>query len=167
MLPLVCCCGVLHLCASLTIGSQRPAGFNRVRMLTPDAGMIICALTGSRLVELSADGMLLRPHSNWRQWVMPEAQRDNAAHIALAAAAAAASEAATDWCQGVLQALSELLAGGALGEADGQYSQNDRSEGSSGIACSWSLLGLQPGHPSPPGNHMCRACRPEGWRQPA
>eukprot|EP00891_Asterochloris_glomerata_P000534 jgi/Astpho2/534/gw1.00011.197.1_t len=46
------------------------AGFNRVRMLTPDAGMIICALAGSRLVELSADGMLLRPHSNWRQWVM-------------------------------------------------------------------------------------------------
>ena len=93
MLPLMCCRGVLHLCASLT-ASQCPAGFNRVRMLTPDAGMIICALAGSRLVELSADGMLLRPHSNWRQWVMPEAQRDNAAHIALAAAAAAASEAA-------------------------------------------------------------------------
>lgn len=94
MLPLMCCRRVLHLCASLTAASRCPAGFNRVRMLTPDAGMIICALAGSRLVELSADGMLLRPHSNWRQWVMPEAQRDNAAHIALAAAAAAAAEAA-------------------------------------------------------------------------
>ena len=94
MLPLMSCRGVLHLCTSLTAASQCPAGFNRVRMLTPDAGMIICALTGSRLVELSADGMLLRPHSKWRQWIMPEAQRDNAAHIALAAAAAAAAEAA-------------------------------------------------------------------------
>lgn len=56
------------------------AGFNRVRMLTPDLAVIVSALADSSTVELSPDGLLLRPRDNWRNWVLPVEQRDPTAH---------------------------------------------------------------------------------------
>lgn len=70
------------------------ASFNRVRMLTPDPSVIVSSLSGSTVVEISSDQLFLRPKDGWAQWVLPEAQRDNTAHVAAAAAAAAATSAA-------------------------------------------------------------------------
>ena len=52
------------------------AGFNRVRMLTPDLAVIIASLQNSSIVELSADGALMRARENWQNWVLAPAQRD-------------------------------------------------------------------------------------------
>ena len=56
------------------------ANFNRMRLLTPDQTVIVDALIGSAIVELSADGLLMRPRDNWRNWVLPMEQRDPTAH---------------------------------------------------------------------------------------
>ena len=56
------------------------ANFNRMRLLTPDQTVIVDALIGSAIVELSADGLLMRPRDNWRNWVLPVEQRDPTAH---------------------------------------------------------------------------------------
>ncbi|KAI8477098.1 MAG: hypothetical protein J3K34DRAFT_364677, partial [Monoraphidium minutum] len=45
------------------------AGFNRVRMLTPDPAVILEALAGSAVVESARDGARLRPRDAPRQWV--------------------------------------------------------------------------------------------------
>ena len=55
------------------------AGFNRVRMLTPDLAVIIASLQNSTIVELSADGALMRARQNWQNWVLPAEQRDPSA----------------------------------------------------------------------------------------
>ena len=52
------------------------ANFNRVRMLTPDPGLIVEALQDSTVVELSKDGEYVRVSSNHQQWVLPPQQRD-------------------------------------------------------------------------------------------
>ncbi|KAL6774579.1 hypothetical protein ACKKBG_A25545 [Auxenochlorella protothecoides x Auxenochlorella symbiontica] len=52
------------------------AAFNRVRMLTPEPGLIAQAMQSSTVVEVSADLLSLRARENWQQWVLPEAQRE-------------------------------------------------------------------------------------------
>ncbi|RMZ53502.1 hypothetical protein APUTEX25_003324, partial [Auxenochlorella protothecoides] len=52
------------------------AAFNRVRMLTPEPGLIAQAMQASTVVEVSADLLSLRARENWQQWVLPEAQRE-------------------------------------------------------------------------------------------
>jgi len=52
------------------------ANFNRVRMLTPDPGLIVEALQDSTVVELSKDGEYVRVQGNHQQWVLPPQQRD-------------------------------------------------------------------------------------------
>ncbi len=52
------------------------ASFNRVRMLTPDLAIILRALRGSPVVETSADQMSIRARDTWRNWVLPEEERD-------------------------------------------------------------------------------------------
>ncbi|KAL3157004.1 hypothetical protein ABBQ38_001257 [Trebouxia sp. C0009 RCD-2024] len=56
------------------------ASFNRVRMLTPDLAMIVEALLDSPTVELSPDSLFIRPRAGYQQWILPESQRDAAAH---------------------------------------------------------------------------------------
>lgn len=55
------------------------AGFNRVRMLTPDLAVIIASLDNSPIVELSPDGALMRARENWQNWVLPASERDPSA----------------------------------------------------------------------------------------
>ena len=52
-------------------------------MLTPDLAVIVSALRNSPVVELSADFLLMRPHDNFQNWVLPEEQRDPTAHAAM------------------------------------------------------------------------------------
>lgn len=52
------------------------AGFNRVRMLTPDLAIVTEAMRGSSLTEISAPGVALRAVDNPRQWVLPANERD-------------------------------------------------------------------------------------------
>jgi hypothetical protein len=59
------------------------AGFNRVRMLTPDLALIVEALQQSATVELSPDNLLIRARDTWSQWVLPAQQRDPTAHAAV------------------------------------------------------------------------------------
>jgi hypothetical protein len=55
---------------------QAVAAFNRVRALTLELPIIVSALRPSRVVELTADGQLLRARDNWRNWVLPVQDRD-------------------------------------------------------------------------------------------
>lgn len=50
------------------------AGFNRVRMLTPDMSVIIDALAGSTVIEIAKDYSALRAKENPLNWVLPSAQ---------------------------------------------------------------------------------------------
>ena len=59
------------------------ANFNRVRMLTPDLAVIISSLQNSSTVELSPDGALMRARDNWQNWVLPAAERDPSAQMAM------------------------------------------------------------------------------------
>lgn len=68
------------------------AGFNRIRMLTPDVNIILAALANSRSVEVSPNGLKLRPIGNYQAWVLPKEQRDASAHAQAEAAAAAAMQ---------------------------------------------------------------------------
>ena len=43
------------------------AGFNRVRMLTPDLAVIVSALADSATVEVASNGLSFRPRENWRK----------------------------------------------------------------------------------------------------
>ena len=52
------------------------ASFNRVRMLTPDLAIILRALRDSPVVETSADQLSIRARDAWRNWVLPEEERD-------------------------------------------------------------------------------------------
>lgn len=70
------------------------AGFNRVRMLTPDLAIIMEAMQGSATTELAATGLALRPRDNPSRWVLPVERRD--APAAYAQAAPAAADAAAD-----------------------------------------------------------------------
>lgn len=52
------------------------ANFNRVRMLTPDLGLIVEALHGSDIVELSKSTEFVRVKKDHEKWVLPPQQRD-------------------------------------------------------------------------------------------
>jgi hypothetical protein len=65
------------------------AGFNRVRMLTPDPAVIVDALLGSATVEISPDGSRMRAREGPLQWVLA-----GAAPAAKPAAAAKGGESA-------------------------------------------------------------------------
>ncbi len=77
------------------------ASFNRVRMLTPELGIIVEAVRGSSITELSSSGAALRCREGAKQWVLPPQERHAALQSpeitprspAAAAAAAAASAA--------------------------------------------------------------------------
>ena len=73
---------------------QVVASFNRVRMLTPNPAVVVSALLGSPVVEVSPDQLYLRPREGWDKWVLPEEQRDKEAHAMATAAAAAMAAAA-------------------------------------------------------------------------
>ena len=52
------------------------AAFNRVRMLTPDLSIIAQSIETSPIIEISTDGLFLRPKEGPEQWVLPEDKRD-------------------------------------------------------------------------------------------
>ena len=52
------------------------AGFNRVRMLTPDLAIIAEAMRGSSITEVSATGLALRCREGALRWVLPRDERD-------------------------------------------------------------------------------------------
>ena len=55
------------------------AGFNRIRMMTPEPGMVLEAIRGSLIVEVEAvdgpDGHRLRKMTDWQSWVMSASER--------------------------------------------------------------------------------------------
>ena len=54
------------------------AGFNRIRMMTPEPSMVLDAIKGSTVVEVSdsgADGHRLRKMTDWQSWVMSASER--------------------------------------------------------------------------------------------
>lgn len=69
------------------------AGFNRVRMLTPDLAIIVEAMRGSATTELAATGLGLRPRDSPTRWVLPMEQRDAPAAYAQVVPPAASAEA--------------------------------------------------------------------------
>ena len=70
------------------------ASFNRVRMLTPELGIIVEAVRGSTITELSRSGAALRCREGAQQWVLPPQERHAALQSPVAAAASAAMAAA-------------------------------------------------------------------------
>jgi len=75
---------VENLCKDIFLRSQMdkdgwiPAavisGFNRVRMLTPDATLVLESLAESVEVEISADNAKLRKKEDWKSWILPPNQ---------------------------------------------------------------------------------------------
>jgi la-related protein 1 len=51
------------------------AGFNRIRMMTPEPSMVLEAIRGSLIVEIAevggADGFRVRKMTDWKAWVVP------------------------------------------------------------------------------------------------
>jgi la-related protein 1 len=51
------------------------AGFNRIRMMTPEPATVLEAITGSLIVEIrevgGADGFRMRKMTDWKAWVVP------------------------------------------------------------------------------------------------
>jgi len=78
---------VENLCKDIFLRSQMdpegwiPAavisGFNRVRMLTPDASLVLESLAESSEVEISADSTKLRKKEDWKSWILPPNQQKN------------------------------------------------------------------------------------------
>lgn len=77
------------------IGLAVVASFNRVRMLTPDLMLILDALKDSSVIEVSADGAMIRAKETWQQWVLPAHQRDTSVKQQAAAPAGAVVQAPT------------------------------------------------------------------------
>ena len=69
------------------------AGFNRIRMMTPEPAVVLEAIQGSAVVEVEAvggaDGHRLRKMSDWQSWVMSASERSGMAAMAAAGAATA------------------------------------------------------------------------------
>ena len=70
------------------------AGFNRVRMLTPDLVVVTEALAGSTVVEFSPDLLRIRAKESPQQWVLPGAVEAGAAAASSSGSAAGAGAAA-------------------------------------------------------------------------
>jgi la-related protein 1 len=64
------------------------AGFNRIRMMTPEPAVVLEAIQGSAVVEVEAvggaDGHRLRKMTDWQSWVMSASERSGMAAMAAA-----------------------------------------------------------------------------------
>jgi la-related protein 1 len=107
------------------------AGFNRVRMLTPDLVVVTEALAGSAVVELSPDLLRIRAKENPQQWVLPGAVEAGVAAASTAMAAEAAASGATD-----VKGAGEAAAAAAGSSSSGNSSHHQQQQGGEQAASS-------------------------------